>query len=647
MKKYKRLPKLLAEHLSRIIVIIMAVILILSISLQLISSFNKVRSDAEMIFAQLEVILDRNDEEIEQIKQDYSESCLRNAKAIAFGLKDKPDIISDREALIKYAALMGVDEIHIFNTDGVIVYGTHKEYYGYSFDSGEQMNFFKPMLSDKNLGLVQEVLPNTAEGKMVQYSAVWSDDGEFIVEIGMYPVKLENLMKKNELSYIFSQLLINGSANVYSYDSHSCELLATTDETEIGSTGKAFSKSIRGEYFGDGRVIDEIVRAGNGFYYVCCKKIHDEVMVYAFPVKKIFLDMAVSIMLFLLGEIIMSLILVRSVSRHMKKYVVDSANSLNDGLKKITDGELETVVNVHSCQEFFEISNHINSMVKSLLDNIDKLSYILEKSDVAIGVYEYGNNSSTVRFTTYVKDVLKLDGSKSVVPKAEFMRAIDRFKMSALVESPDVYEVRVPVENNVTKIVYIHFEENVRDDDTFGIITDVTKQILERRRIEMERDMDLLTGLYNRRGLENRLEALRNNDKVVKYCALIMVDADCLKETNDMYGHAIGDMYLKKIADTISSIGTKESISARLGGDEYVLFLYGYNSEDAVKEDIKTLYEKQDIPEVDIADELSIPVKFSVGYCISKGCYDIEGMTERADEDMYENKRSRKGDNIR
>lgn len=46
------------------------------------------------------------------------------------------------------------------------------------------MRFFAPMLTDKSLKLVQEVTPNTAEGKMMQYSALWSKDRHFIVQVG-------------------------------------------------------------------------------------------------------------------------------------------------------------------------------------------------------------------------------------------------------------------------------------------------------------------------------------------------------------------------------------------------------------------------------------------------------------------------------
>lgn len=57
------------------------------------------------------------------------------------------------------------------------------------------MRFFKPLLTDKSLHLVQDITPNTAEAKMMQYSALWSKSGAFIVQIGMEPV---NVLKATE-----------------------------------------------------------------------------------------------------------------------------------------------------------------------------------------------------------------------------------------------------------------------------------------------------------------------------------------------------------------------------------------------------------------------------------------------------------------
>ena len=132
------------------------------------------------------------------------------------------------------AELMEVDEIHIFDKTGRIYAGTHPQYYDFTFDSGDQMRFFKPMLNDKSLKLVQEITPNTAEAKMMQYSALWSKNEEFIVQIGMEPVNVMKASAKNELSFLFSLFRVNLEAGYYAIDSQSGEIVGSTDLTLVG-----------------------------------------------------------------------------------------------------------------------------------------------------------------------------------------------------------------------------------------------------------------------------------------------------------------------------------------------------------------------------------------------------------------------------
>ena len=123
----------------------------------------------------------------------------------------------------------------------------------------------------------------------------------------------------------------------------------------------------------------------------------------------------------------------------------------------------------------------------------------------------------------------------------------------------------------------------------FGVAIDVTEEIGKRKKIEVERDMDLLTGLYNRRGLEARLARLADEPENLCHCAMVVADADGLKEVNDTYGHEKGDAYLQKIADMISAACAGKGIAARQGGDEFVLFLYGYEEKGELLETIRML----------------------------------------------------------
>lgn len=152
----------------------------------------------------------------------------------------------------------------------------------------------------------------------------------------------------------------------------------------------------------------------------------------------------------------------------------------------------------------------------------------------------------------------------------------------------------------------------------------------------------MLTGLYNRRGLDKQLDKLFAEHDKLGYSAIVMIDADGLKGINDNYGHEKGDIYLKKIANIINNYGIAGSVASRQGGDEYVLFLYGYDSEEELLRAIESLQYIQNHNIMHIDKNLDIAVRFSMGYSIVNDCTDYHKLLKEADEKMYQNKLERK-----
>ncbi len=92
---------------------------------------------------------------------------------------------------------------------------------------------------------------------------------------------------------------------------------------------------------------------------------------------------------------------------------------------------------------------------------------------------------------------------------------------------------------------------------------------------------DPLTNLYNRRTFEELLnyEIARAKRREYKF-SLILLDLDDFKYINDTYGHQVGDIFLKKVADVIKQSVRQGDIAARIGGDEFAVIL----SETSLKE---------------------------------------------------------------
>lgn len=629
----KTLKKIISRYMYRLTGILVVMLLIAISVIQLISEQRMAYKNATRTFAQIEQVLEENQKELEEVRVEYRNTCIHNAEVVARIVDSDPEILNDVEELKKVAASLEIDEIHIFDKTGRIFTGTCPEYFGFTFDSGEQMEFFKPMLEDKTLKLVQAITPNTAEGKLMQYSACWNDKGDIIVQVGMEPGNVTKATEKNELSYIFSLFRINPRVNYYAIDTENGEIVGSTDVTCVGSNLTEIGLSLAEL----GKDEDGFQTKVSGKHSFCVfEKMGSNYVGYVIASRELYQRVPSVILILFACLLTIALILARAVIRHMNKYVVEKIQDVNEKLKSISNGNLEETIDIQSSMEFFELSNYINAMVKSLLENNKKMSYVLSKTNLYIGVYEYNKHMKKIRFTEYIPRILCLSADRM----GEIADDIKGFK--AFLD--EVRENPVPDEEGVFKIgeYYVKLEEINQDDEVFGVAIDVTEEVLRRREIEEERDMDLLTGLYNRRGLDIKLSQLFHAPEKLLHSVMLMIDADGLKTINDTYGHEKGDVYLKKIAEILNNFGLKSSVAARQGGDEFVLFLYGYGSEEELKEDLEKLIYIQNNTKADLDKDLRVELRFSVGYALNRGDTDYSTLLKEADQKMYNNKLERK-----
>ncbi|NCB52402.1 MAG: PAS domain S-box protein [Clostridia bacterium] len=109
---------------------------------------------------------------------------------------------------------------------------------------------------------------------------------------------------------------------------------------------------------------------------------------------------------------------------------------------------------------------------------------------------------------------------------------------------------------------------------SFGVVMvfrDVSQDSAQQKQILFLSYNDTLTGLNNRRFLEEKLESLDTRDQLP--LAIVMGDVNGLKITNDVFGHEAGDLLLKKVAETFRENCRKSDVLSRWGGDEFLLLM--------------------------------------------------------------------------
>jgi diguanylate cyclase (GGDEF)-like protein len=155
---------------------------------------------------------------------------------------------------------------------------------------------------------------------------------------------------------------------------------------------------------------------------------------------------------------------------------------------------------------------------------------------------------------------------------------------------------------------------------------------------------DAMTGLANRALFYDQLrQCLTISQRYAHQFAIINIDLDGLKPINDRYGHRAGDALICEAARRIDTISRKSDVAARMGGDEFAVLLTRVNGPAGVNAHCKRLESRIDQP-LDFENH-QLPLRASVGYSVFPFDGDeIDSLIEKADQVMYEAKRSRKSE---
>lgn len=183
----------------------------------------------------------------------------------------------------------------------------------------------------------------------------------------------------------------------------------------------------------------------------------------------------------------------------------------------------------------------------------------------------------------------------------------------------------------------LQFAEAIAEHTALALANCRLRLVLETQSIK-----DPLTGLYNRRFMDETLERELARSRRTHSCvSIIMLDLDNFKSLNDMYGHAAGDTVLRAVAALLLRTLRANDIVCRFGGEELIVILPDCTLEGAASqaETIRASLETLSLLEVG----QSLRVTASIGVASTDLCgYDGSFLLKAADSALYAAKRSGK-----
>lgn len=631
------MKQMVQRLLFRVIIITVLFSMVLNYCIQSLMMIQDINQAADRLFVEVQQLLEDNQTALNELVEDHTDRCLRRARIGARILEDNPAILESPEEIARLVDLLDVDELHAFDAQGTLFAGSVPSYHSMSMADGGQIGFFSAMLKDRSLELCQEITPNTAEGKLMQYAAVWTENADIIVQIGLIPQKVMEVTKRQELAYIFAMQTTSPGTTLYAIDQGTNTVAGTSSGEHLGLTLAELGISP-----------DKITAGRNGFFAM----VKNQLCYCVFsPIDTVLVGSvrSVSSMIGTLNEhnallglylIAVCALMIFLISKYLETQIIKGIETINHDLTEISTGKLDVRVDVNTTPEFQELSGHINQMFESLLTYTDKVSSALRISKVPMGFFDYNKNMTWMRYTSRVPEILNMsqqeaDTALSTYPA--FMQKLEELQRNPVPGEDFVFHI------NEMPLRFIKLESFHKDGNCFGLLIDVTREIEDKQRLARERDHDHLTSLLSRRAFEFQLAALFERPEKMHYAAIIMIDSDDLKQVNDRYGHQTGDQYLSSIAKLLMSLETENKLVSRLSGDEFAVVLYGFVSEDDLHSHIWALKHKRKLQTIRTDENITIPVRFSMGYALypQEGT-DRSALLRRADERMYFEKRKNK-----
>ncbi len=164
------------------------------------------------------------------------------------------------------------------------------------------------------------------------------------------------------------------------------------------------------------------------------------------------------------------------------------------------------------------------------------------------------------------------------------------------------------------------------------IYRDVTLEVEATEALQRLADTDTLTGLANRRRALEILEEERERaDRVGSPLCVMLFDVDHFKRINDTYGHQTGDDVLRGVARAFVRCARKTDLSARWGGEEFLLVL-----PDCPREGAAPVAQRiRDVVSSESAQGVAQPISLSGGVSFYRDRESVESLLRRADELLY------------
>ncbi|MEG0614660.1 MAG: HAMP domain-containing methyl-accepting chemotaxis protein [Oscillospiraceae bacterium] len=430
------MQKTFSKKLTICMCIAVAITSLMFYAIQTFSTNNTAAKNGARTLSDIALNMDKNDVEISDLTENLSENYLAKARALAKMIAINPEIAQDNAELTRILDVLDVDEIHISDEKGILQWGTVPAYFGADFHSGEQMMAFIPALEDKEFELTQKPQPNTTTDILFQYIGVARQDLAGIIQVGIEPTRLDNALKNNKIENVILEFPTEENQSLFAIDTETGLVLSHKNAEMIGKSYKDLGLS---EKFFSLETTDGFQKIDGENLFTCVAK-RENILLGICTTKEALYKNRNSLLIFtIISNILVFGIVLAIINKLLKVVVINGIVSISGSLEKITNGDLDEIVNVNSNKEFQTLSNGINAMVESIRTKISETSALLKtQKEIISDVTHSSNDIASYSSKIFSTGNALLDGIRQETEVIdELLQSIE--KISAEVDGSSEY----------------------------------------------------------------------------------------------------------------------------------------------------------------------------------------------------------------
>ncbi len=312
-----------------------------------------------------------NDVVIEKLTQTVGEDNLVKTRAFADMIAADSSILQDNGKLDELAERLMVNQLHVIDENGIITHSNIRNYIGFDMKSGEQSLAFMPIVEDPSLEIVQQPEINVADGIMMQYIGVARKDAPGLVQVGIRPEVLENMLAGTQIDVVLKGISFGENGYVYAIDASTGEILAHSDAELIGTQAEEAGiplKEGKGSATFNGQKGKYVSQEYNGMY----------IGTYI-PSTEYYKDQVNQTLVIALSIFIIFAVLLYFINMLLDRKIISGIQNITTSVKKISEGNFDISVNEQGTPEFSTLSSSVNKMVESICQSINENKALIEK----------------------------------------------------------------------------------------------------------------------------------------------------------------------------------------------------------------------------------------------------------------------------